>query len=144
MLHEIFKNFCCSLSDLQLCGSPRPIRNGDFIFSSQSGKLTVLYSCYHGFKLEGAAEIVCEGNQWSNEAPRCTCEWMFLICFVRSVCSAGRVELFNMKDRFHRRLISAESSVIEVLRSETNCMMEARRLWRLRPLRVGLYCYLLA
>ncbi|XP_017281605.1 thyroid peroxidase [Kryptolebias marmoratus] len=60
--------------DLQLCGLPRPIKNGDFIFSSQSGKLTALYSCYHGFKLEGAAEIVCEGNQWNNEAPRCTCE----------------------------------------------------------------------
>ncbi|XP_070403291.1 thyroid peroxidase isoform X1 [Nothobranchius furzeri] len=57
--------------DLQQCGSPRPIKNGDFIFSSKSGKLTALYSCYHGFTLEGAAEIFCEGDRWSDGPPRC-------------------------------------------------------------------------
>uniref|UniRef100_A0A8C6PTE9 Thyroid peroxidase n=1 Tax=Nothobranchius furzeri TaxID=105023 RepID=A0A8C6PTE9_NOTFU len=60
--------------DLQQCGSPRPIKNGDFIFSSKSGKLTALYSCYHGFTLEGAAEIFCEGDRWSDGPPRCACE----------------------------------------------------------------------
>ncbi|MEQ2241921.1 hypothetical protein ILYODFUR_030360, partial [Ilyodon furcidens] len=60
--------------DLQLCGSPTQIKNGDFIFSSKSGKLTALYSCYHGFKLKGAAEIVCEGNRWKHEPPQCTGE----------------------------------------------------------------------
>uniref|UniRef100_A0A4W6FCB5 Thyroid peroxidase n=1 Tax=Lates calcarifer TaxID=8187 RepID=A0A4W6FCB5_LATCA len=50
--------------DLQQCGSPATIKNGDFILSSTSGKLVALYSCYHGFKLEGAAVIVCEGNGW--------------------------------------------------------------------------------
>ncbi|XP_038162994.1 thyroid peroxidase [Cyprinodon tularosa] len=60
--------------DLQLCGSPRQIKNGDFIFSSKSGKLTALYSCYHGFRLEGAAEIVCEETGWNDEPPLCTGE----------------------------------------------------------------------
>ncbi|XP_029316795.1 thyroid peroxidase [Cottoperca gobio] len=58
--------------DLEQCGTPRRIKNGDFILSNTYGKLVALYSCYHGFKLKGAAAIVCEGNQWSNQPPQCT------------------------------------------------------------------------
>ncbi|XP_068574237.1 thyroid peroxidase-like [Cebidichthys violaceus] len=58
--------------DLEQCGIPRMIQNGDFILSSTNGKLVALYSCYHGFKLKGAAAIVCEGNQWSDQPPQCT------------------------------------------------------------------------
>uniref|UniRef100_A0A3B5M920 Sushi domain-containing protein n=1 Tax=Xiphophorus couchianus TaxID=32473 RepID=A0A3B5M920_9TELE len=50
---------------LRLCGSPRPVDNGDFLFSSRSGKLTAQYACFHGFQLEGATEAVCEGGVWS-------------------------------------------------------------------------------
>ncbi|KAM9354891.1 thyroid peroxidase [Pholidichthys leucotaenia] len=57
--------------ELQQCGSPRKIKNGDFILSSTSGKLAAQYSCYHGFKLEGAAVIVCEGDRWSDQPPQC-------------------------------------------------------------------------
>ncbi|XP_039993085.1 thyroid peroxidase isoform X2 [Xiphias gladius] len=58
--------------DLEQCGSPTKIKNGDFILSSTSGKLVALYSCYHGFKLKGAASIVCERNRWSDQPPQCT------------------------------------------------------------------------
>lgn len=58
--------------DLKRCGSPREIQNGDFILSSVSGKVVALYSCYHGFKLKGAAAMVCEGTQWSDQPPQCT------------------------------------------------------------------------
>ncbi|XP_071327314.1 thyroid peroxidase [Trachinotus anak] len=58
--------------DLKQCGSPAKIKNGDFILSSTSGKLVALYSCYHGFKLKGAAAILCEGNQWRDQPPQCT------------------------------------------------------------------------
>ncbi|KAM6912777.1 thyroid peroxidase [Xenentodon cancila] len=58
--------------DLKECGSPRRIKNGDFTLTAKSGKLIALYSCYHGFKLEGTVEMVCEGNQWSGETPHCT------------------------------------------------------------------------
>ncbi|KAK1894001.1 Thyroid peroxidase [Dissostichus eleginoides] len=58
--------------DLVQCGTPRQIKNGDFILSSISGKLVALYSCYHGFKLKGAAAIICEENRWSNQPPQCT------------------------------------------------------------------------
>ncbi|XP_056282698.1 thyroid peroxidase-like [Pseudoliparis swirei] len=58
--------------DLEQCGAPPTIKNGDFIMSSTNGKLVALYSCYHGFKLKGAAAIVCKGYQWSDQSPRCT------------------------------------------------------------------------
>ncbi|XP_074548684.1 thyroid peroxidase [Halichoeres trimaculatus] len=58
--------------DLRRCGSPREIQNGDFILSSVSGKVVALYSCYHGYKIKGAAAIACEGNQWSGQPPQCT------------------------------------------------------------------------
>ncbi|KAM6968604.1 thyroid peroxidase [Tautogolabrus adspersus] len=58
--------------ELKQCGTPWAIKNGDFILSSVTGKLVALYSCYHGFKLKGAAAITCEGNQWSDYPPQCT------------------------------------------------------------------------
>uniref|UniRef100_A0A3Q2NW59 Thyroid peroxidase n=1 Tax=Fundulus heteroclitus TaxID=8078 RepID=A0A3Q2NW59_FUNHE len=70
--------------DLQLCGFPRPIKNGDFIFSSKHGRLTALYSCYHGFKLAGAAEMFCEGNGWRDEPPQCTGKGIFMITRTRT------------------------------------------------------------
>lgn len=47
------------------------IKNGDFILSTALGRLVARYSCYHGFKLVGAATIVCEGDGWSQQPPRC-------------------------------------------------------------------------
>ncbi|XP_028422067.1 thyroid peroxidase [Perca flavescens] len=57
--------------DLEQCGTPRKIKNGDFILSSAYAKLVALYFCYHGFKLKGAAAIVCEGYRWSDPPPQC-------------------------------------------------------------------------
>ncbi|XP_040916622.1 thyroid peroxidase [Toxotes jaculatrix] len=59
-------------ADLEQCGFPPKITNGDFILSSTSGRLVALYSCFHGFKLKGATAIVCEGNRWSDQPPQCT------------------------------------------------------------------------
>ena len=71
-LHININNFYHSIPDLEQCGTPRTIKNGDFILSSLSGKLVAQYSCYHGFKLRGAAAVVCEGKQWSDQPPQCT------------------------------------------------------------------------
>nr|XP_061798646.1 thyroid peroxidase-like [Nerophis lumbriciformis] len=57
--------------DLKHCGSPSQIENGDYVLLSLPSKLVALYSCYHGFKLEGDATIDCEGHQWSNKFPNC-------------------------------------------------------------------------
>lgn len=58
-------------SGLEVCSHPGIIKNGDFILSSASGRPVARYSCYHGFKLVGAATIVCEGDRWSQQPPRC-------------------------------------------------------------------------
>lgn len=65
------KIFYHSIPELECCGTPRLIQNGDFILSSKSGKLVAQYFCYHGFKLKGEAAIVCDGNQWSDQPPQC-------------------------------------------------------------------------
>ncbi|XP_068608140.1 thyroid peroxidase [Brachionichthys hirsutus] len=57
--------------DLERCGSPMAIENGDFVLSSASGKLVAHYSCYHGFNSIGATTIVCEGNRWNAQPPLC-------------------------------------------------------------------------
>ncbi|XP_016887009.1 thyroid peroxidase isoform X2 [Cynoglossus semilaevis] len=58
--------------DLESCGSPPQIENGDFILSSSSGRLTALYHCHHGYHLTGnAAAAVCEDSQWTDERPLC-------------------------------------------------------------------------
>lgn len=72
------KHLICSLPDLNSCGSPGMIENGDFILASTSGKLVAYYSCYHGFQLTGAAAIVCEGAQWRDQPPQCERKWVVL------------------------------------------------------------------
>nr|XP_015205415.1 PREDICTED: thyroid peroxidase [Lepisosteus oculatus] len=53
------------------CGSPTKIEHGDFVFCSSPGKLVVMYSCYFGYRLEGAEEIFCTENGWSGDPPLC-------------------------------------------------------------------------
>ncbi|KAM9777648.1 thyroid peroxidase [Neosynchiropus ocellatus] len=61
--------------ELERCGSPRLIANGDYILSTETGNLVALYSCYHGYKLKGAAALVCEGGRWKGQPPQCTAEY---------------------------------------------------------------------
>lgn len=86
-LHINMKNFYHSIPDLEQCGTPREIQDGDFILSSTSGKLVAQYSCYHGFKLKGPSAIVCEGNRWSDQPPQCTGTWtIFAIDLFHNIC----------------------------------------------------------
>lgn len=81
---KIFYHF---IPDLENCGTPTMIKNGDFILSSTSGKLVAEYSCYHGFKLTGAAAIVCEGNRWSDQPPQCTgMRTIFAMFLFHNIC----------------------------------------------------------
>lgn len=44
-------------------------------FCSTSEDLVVLYSCNHGYSLNGSAEIICSGNGWSTQPPQCRARW---------------------------------------------------------------------
>lgn len=72
MVNHVSCDNCDFLPDLESCGSPPQIENGDFILSSSSGRLTALYHCHHGYHLTGnAAAAVCEDSQWTDERPLC-------------------------------------------------------------------------
>ncbi|MBN3301551.1 PERT peroxidase, partial [Amia calva] len=60
------------------CGSPAVIENGDFVLCSTSGKSVVAYSCYFGYHLEGAEEIICTDSGWSADPPSCIGKLLFL------------------------------------------------------------------
>lgn len=100
------------IPDLECCGAPGAIKNGDYILSSTSGKLVAHYTCYHGFKLKGAAAIVCEGHQWSDQPPQCSGE----MCSVTPVSPASIcVRRLNNPWRPSLRWVSAHMWMFWVL-----------------------------
>lgn len=66
---------CChfffEITELMPCGSPAELENGEFVFCSISGKLVAVYSCRHGYRLEGQEEVLCTESGWSSQAPIC-------------------------------------------------------------------------
>ncbi|XP_023778478.1 LOW QUALITY PROTEIN: thyroid peroxidase [Cyanistes caeruleus] len=55
----------------ELCGTPKSVENGDFVYCSESGKSTVIYTCHYGFQLQGEEQLTCTSNGWTFEAPVC-------------------------------------------------------------------------
>ncbi|XP_044146925.1 thyroid peroxidase [Bufo gargarizans] len=49
-----------------LCGLPKKIENGDFIYCSE---ILLIYFCYPGYRLEGNEKLACHGNQWNTTQP---------------------------------------------------------------------------
>uniref|UniRef100_A0A8C9NCJ5 Thyroid peroxidase n=1 Tax=Serinus canaria TaxID=9135 RepID=A0A8C9NCJ5_SERCA len=55
----------------ELCGTPKSVENGDFVYCSESGKSTVTYTCHYGFELQGEEQLTCTSKGWNFEAPIC-------------------------------------------------------------------------
>ncbi|XP_061846160.1 thyroid peroxidase [Colius striatus] len=55
----------------EICGTPKSVENGDFVYCSEFGQSTVIYSCQHGFQLQGEEQITCTSEGWNFEAPFC-------------------------------------------------------------------------
>lgn len=55
----------------ELCGTPKSVENGDFVYCSESGKSTVIYTCHYGFQLQGEEQLTCTSKGWNFEAPVC-------------------------------------------------------------------------
>ncbi|NWZ65869.1 PERT peroxidase, partial [Acrocephalus arundinaceus] len=55
----------------ELCGTPKSMENGDFVYCSESGKSTVIYTCHYGFQLQGEEQLTCTSKGWNFEAPVC-------------------------------------------------------------------------
>ncbi|NXF51144.1 PERT peroxidase, partial [Oceanites oceanicus] len=55
----------------EICGTPKSVENGDFVYCSEFGKPTVTYSCQYGFQLQGEEQLTCTSKGWNFEAPTC-------------------------------------------------------------------------
>nr|XP_013808387.1 PREDICTED: thyroid peroxidase [Apteryx mantelli mantelli] len=55
----------------ETCGTPKSVENGDFVYCSEFGKSTVIYSCQYGFQLQGEEQLTCTSKGWDFQAPVC-------------------------------------------------------------------------
>ncbi|NWZ44536.1 PERT peroxidase, partial [Brachypodius atriceps] len=55
----------------ELCGTPKSVENGDFVYYLESGKPTVTFTCHYGFQLQGEEQLTCTSKGWNFEAPIC-------------------------------------------------------------------------
>uniref|UniRef100_A0A9L0JIW5 Thyroid peroxidase n=1 Tax=Equus asinus TaxID=9793 RepID=A0A9L0JIW5_EQUAS len=53
------------------CGSPEGVENGDFVLCEESGKRVLVFSCRHGFELQGQEQITCTPQGWDFQPPVC-------------------------------------------------------------------------
>ncbi|XP_036119159.1 thyroid peroxidase [Molossus molossus] len=51
------------------CGFPGSVENGDVLLCGDSGR--VVYSCRHGFRLQGPAQLTCSPQGWDFPPPVC-------------------------------------------------------------------------
>ncbi|XP_064364587.1 thyroid peroxidase [Dromaius novaehollandiae] len=57
--------------EVETCGTPKSVENGDFVYCSEFGKSTVIYSCQYGFQLQGEEQLTCTSKGWDFQAPAC-------------------------------------------------------------------------
>ncbi|XP_039766081.1 thyroid peroxidase [Ornithorhynchus anatinus] len=53
------------------CGKPMKVENGDFLYCSESGRPVVVYSCHHGYELQGHEQLTCTNGRWDFKPPVC-------------------------------------------------------------------------
>ncbi|XP_030051017.1 thyroid peroxidase [Microcaecilia unicolor] len=53
------------------CDLPQRVDNGDFMLCSEAGKDITIYSCHHGYKLEGQEQLTCSNGKWNFQPPVC-------------------------------------------------------------------------
>lgn len=54
------------------CGPPERVDNGDSMLCEQSGRRVLVYSCHHGFRLQGPQQVACTPRGWGVPVPVCT------------------------------------------------------------------------
>ncbi|XP_065257111.1 thyroid peroxidase [Emys orbicularis] len=55
----------------ETCGFPKGIANGNFVYCSEFGKSMVIYSCQHGYQLQGEEQLTCTSRGWNFQPPVC-------------------------------------------------------------------------
>uniref|UniRef100_A0A8C6A778 Thyroid peroxidase n=1 Tax=Marmota marmota marmota TaxID=9994 RepID=A0A8C6A778_MARMA len=53
------------------CGFPDQVDNGGFVHCEESGTQVLVYSCHHGFVLQGQERVSCTQDGWDLQPPVC-------------------------------------------------------------------------
>ncbi|XP_008576610.1 PREDICTED: thyroid peroxidase [Galeopterus variegatus] len=53
------------------CGLPDRVENGDFVHCEESGKRVLVFSCHHGYELQGQEQATCTQQGWDVPPPTC-------------------------------------------------------------------------
>uniref|UniRef100_A0A4X2KUQ9 Thyroid peroxidase n=1 Tax=Vombatus ursinus TaxID=29139 RepID=A0A4X2KUQ9_VOMUR len=53
------------------CSFPDKVDDGDFVSCSESGKHVIVYSCHHGYQLQGQEQLTCTEKGWDSPPPVC-------------------------------------------------------------------------
>nr|XP_055109423.1 thyroid peroxidase isoform X3 [Symphalangus syndactylus]XP_055109425.1 thyroid peroxidase isoform X3 [Symphalangus syndactylus] len=53
------------------CGFPESVENGDFVHCEESGRRVLVYSCRHGYELQGQEQLTCTQEGWDFQPPLC-------------------------------------------------------------------------
>ncbi|XP_058523361.1 thyroid peroxidase [Ochotona princeps] len=53
------------------CGLPSLVDGGDFVLCEESGRRTLVFSCRHGYELQGPEQVTCTPQGWNSQPPVC-------------------------------------------------------------------------
>ncbi|XP_043844300.1 thyroid peroxidase [Dromiciops gliroides] len=53
------------------CNFPDKVDDGDFVSCSEPGKHVLVYSCHHGYQLQGQGQLTCTERGWDFPPPVC-------------------------------------------------------------------------
>uniref|UniRef100_A0A8B9XZR1 Thyroid peroxidase n=1 Tax=Bos mutus grunniens TaxID=30521 RepID=A0A8B9XZR1_BOSMU len=53
------------------CGFPDKVENGGFLLCDDSGRRVLVFSCHHGFQLQGPEQVTCTRRGWDSQPPVC-------------------------------------------------------------------------
>ncbi|XP_042098688.1 thyroid peroxidase isoform X3 [Ovis aries] len=53
------------------CGFPDNVENGGFLLCNESGRRLLVFSCHHGFQLQGPEQLTCTRRGWDSQPPVC-------------------------------------------------------------------------
>ncbi|XP_064350307.1 thyroid peroxidase isoform X2 [Camelus dromedarius] len=53
------------------CGFPSQVEDGGFLLCDEPGKRVLVFSCRHGFQLQGPEQVTCTPKGWDSQPPVC-------------------------------------------------------------------------
>lgn len=57
------------------CGLPDGVDNGDVVLCGEAGQRVLVFSCHHGFELQGPEQVACSPRGGAVRAPVCRGQW---------------------------------------------------------------------